>query len=202
MGEILIILIGILVGLPVPLVATQLLFVNLLTDAFPAFALGMEGKEPGVMSRRPRNPKEAIINRKMMGSVIVRAVFLVVGALAAFLYGLFIAVPPDSVPQDDTGQHLLAISMCFFTLVASELLIVYPSKFDTVSGLGRATFNNKFLNISMLASLLVLVAVMYVPFLGDLFSVIPLAADQLVICLILILFSVGGFELSKLSSRK
>jgi len=79
---------------------------------------------------------------------------------------------------------------------------VYPSKFDTVSGLGRATFNNKFLNMSMLASLLVLAAVMYVPFLGDLFSVIPLAADQLVICLLLILFSVGGFELSKLSSRR
>jgi Ca2+-transporting ATPase len=179
----------------VPLVATQLLFVNLLTDAFPAFALGMEAKEAGIMNRKPRNPKEAIINRKLMNSVITRALFVAAGALAAFLYGLFVA----GAGREDA--HLLAMSMCFFTLVAGELLVVYPSKSDAFSGFGTL-FNNRFLNISMLLSLLILIAVMYIPVLSDLFTVMPLTIDQLIICVLLILFTVGGFEISKINSRK
>jgi len=195
-GEILIVLLAIIFGLPVPLVATQLLFVNLLTDALPAFALGMEVKEPGVMNRKPRNPKEAIINRRMLNSVIIRAIFLCVGTFAAFLYGLYGAVAPEGV-----DQHVLAISMCFFTLVASELLVVYPSKSDSFEGLGKRLFGNKFLNLSTLLAFALLAAVMYVPILGDLFSVVSLTATQVMVCLVLVLISIAGFEISKISTR-
>jgi len=196
-GEILIILIAIIFGLPIPLVATQLLFVNLLTDAFPAFALGMEGNEPGIMNRKPRNPKEAIINRRMMGSVITRAIFVFAGSIGAFLYGLYVSIAPEGVEQ-----HTLAMSMCFFTLVASELLVAYPSKTDSFIGAGGTVFNNRFLNISMLLSMLVLFAVMYIPMLSELFSVVPLSIDQVVICTLLIILTVTGFEISKLSLRR
>jgi len=196
-GEILIILIAIIFGLPIPLVATQLLFLNLLTDALPAFALGMEAKEPGIMNRRPRSPKEALINRKMMSSVLTRAVFIFIGATGAFLYGLYVSAAPDGV-----DQHILAMSMCFFTLVASELLVAYPSKTEAFIGAGGTVFKNKFLNISMLISLLILIAVMYVPVLNGLFSVTPLLVDHLVICLLLIMLTVIGFEVSKLTMRR
>jgi len=196
-GEILVVLLGIILGLPVPLIATQLLFVNLLTDAFPAFALGMEGKEPGIMNRKPRNPKEAIINRRIMRSVIIRAIFVCIGAFGAFLYGLFGTVAPEGV-----DQHILAMSMCFFTLVASELLVVYPSKSDTFTGVSLRLFNNKFLNIATIAALLVLVAVMYIPVLSDLFNVVPLNATQMSVSIILVLITVAGFEISKLSPQR
>jgi len=196
-GEILIVLLGILLGLPVPLVATQLLFVNLLTDAFPAFALGMEGKEPGIMNRKPRNPKEAIVSRRVMRSVIIRALFICFGAFGAFLYGFFIAIAPEGV-----DQHILAMSMCFFTLVASELLVVYPSKSDTFIGLSPRLFENKFLNLSTIAAMITLLAVMYVPLLGDLFSVVPLGATEMIICILLIITTISGFEISKLNSRR
>jgi Ca2+-transporting ATPase len=196
-GEILIVLLAIIFGLPVPLVATQLLFVNLLTDAFPAFALGMEGIEPGIMARRPRNPKEAIINRRMMGSVITRSVFVCVGALGAFLYGLYVAVAPDGV-----DQHVLAMSMCFFTLVASELLVAYPSKSDSFMGASLRLFGSKLLNIATLLSLLILITVMYVPILGNLFSVVPLSMTQVLISIVLVCVTVIGFEISKLNSSK
>ena len=195
-GEILIILLAILFGWPVPLVATQLLFVNLLTDAFPAFALGMEGKERGIMRRKPRNPKEAIINGSMMKSVIIRAVFLCISALGAFLYGLFAVQVPDGA-----DQHILAMSMCFFTLVAAELLVVYPSKSEVSLGF-RNIFKNGFLNISMIASLGILVALMYVPVLNTLFTTVPLSATQVIICLLLVAFSIIGFEVSKMNSGK
>ena len=189
-GEILIILLAIVIGWPVPLIATQLLFVNLLTDAFPAFALGMESKEKGVMERKPRDPKEAIINRSMMGSVGIRAVFVCISALGAFMYGFYII--------DD---YVLAMSMCFFTLVACELLVVYPSKSDSFMGLSSKLFGNKFLNVSMLLSFLILFAIMYVPILNELFTTVPLSILQVLVCAGLVLLSVIGFEISKLALR-
>ena len=196
-GEILIVLLAILFGLPVPLVATQLLFVNLLTDALPAFALGMESREPGIMNRKPRNPKEAIVSRRVMNSVIVRAIFICIGSFGAFLYGYFGAIVPEGV-----DRHVLAMSMCFFTLVASELLVVYPSKSDAFMGIGARMFGNKFLNISTLLALCILLVVMYVPLFGDLFTIVPLGITEMVICLILVLVTIAGFELSKLTSRR
>jgi len=190
-GEILIILLAILFGLPVPLIATQLLFVNLLTDAFPAFALGMEGKEKGVMNRKPRNPKEAIINRRMMNSVAVRAVFVCISALGAFLYGHFIV-----------KDYMVAMSMCFFTLVACELIVVYPSKTDAFIGMNMRLFGNKFLNLSMLFSFAILISIMYIPLMNDLFTTVPLNAVQFIICIVLALLTVVGFEISKLSLRR
>jgi len=197
LGEILIILIAILFGLPVPLVATQLLFVNLLTDALPAFALGMETKEPGVMNKKPRNPREPIINRKTMNSVISRSVFISIGALGAFLYGWFVA----GINLGGDQRHILAMTMCFFTLVAGELLMAYPSKSEAFMGLGGAIVNNRYLNLSILLSLLVLFALVYIPALNELFTIVALGVDQLIICLLLVILSIVGYEASKLSTR-
>ena len=184
-GEILIILLAILFGLPVPLIATQLLFVNLLTDAFPAFALGMEGKEAGIMKKQPRDPKEPIINKSMKGFVAARAVFLTAGSLAAFLYGLHFY------------SYEVAMAMCFFTLVACELLISYVSKTESFVGLKRSLFANKFLNISMLASLALLIATIYIPFMSNMFTVVALSPMQFAVCAVLILVPLLGIELSK-----
>ncbi|MCL2195190.1 MAG: cation-translocating P-type ATPase [Oscillospiraceae bacterium] len=182
-AEILIILLAILFGLPVPLAATQLLFLNLLTDAFPAFGLGLERREAGVMNQKPRNPGEAIINRQMQGLVAFRAIFLTIACLGAFLFGLHFY------------NEIVAMSMCFLTLVAAELLLAYPCKTD--APMGRGLFANKFLNISMLISLGILVAVMYVPLLNDWFSVVPLSATQVLVSLGFMGVSIFGIELSK-----
>jgi len=182
-GEILIIFLAIAFGLPVPLVATQLLFVNLLTDAFPAFALGMEGKETNVMKKPPRDPGEPIINKNMRSAVGFRAVFLAVGTLGAFLYGLHFY------------NYATAISMCFFTLVAAELLVSFSAKTET--RVGKTIFNNRFLNISMALSVGVLVAVMYIPVLNTLFTTVPLNLTQLAICTGLVLVMILGSEWAK-----
>ena len=189
-GEILIILLAIILGWPVPLIATQLLFLNLLTDAFPAFALGMESKEKGIMKRKPRDPKEAIINKSMMKSVMTRAIFICVSALGAFVYGFYYL-----------NDYIIAMSMCFFTLVACELFVVYPSKTDAFMGLSSKLFGNKFLNISMLLSFIILLAVMYIPLLNDLFTTVPLDVSQLLVCAGLVLVSIFGFEISKLAIK-
>jgi len=184
-AEILIILIAIIFGLPVPLVATQLLFVNLLTDAFPAFALGMEIKEPGVMKKKPREPKEPIINKSLRGLVAFKAVFISIASLGAFLYGHFLC------------SYEIAISMCFFTLVTCELLVSYQSRTEAFIGFGVKMFRNMFLNISMAASMAILFAVMYIPFVNEMFHTAPLDIKQLGISLALVLIPIIGSEFSK-----
>ncbi len=86
-GEILVMFVGILVGLPIPLLAIQILWVNLVTDGLPAIALGFDPAEPGVMSRPPRPVNESIFAHGIGSRIIWRAVLLAVLTLGAFIYG-------------------------------------------------------------------------------------------------------------------
>jgi Ca2+-transporting ATPase len=190
-GEILIILIAIILGLPVPLVATQLLFVNLLTDAFPAFALGLEGRERGVMKKPPRDPAEPIINKSMRATVAIRAVFLTLGTLGSFVYGLFVL-----------SDYAVAVTMSFFTLVAGELLLAFPARCEGAVLFRRGLFKNKFMNISVGISLLILLATIYLPLLNEIFTTVPLNLPQFGICSAFIGAAVIGCELAKAIQTK
>ncbi|MEP7291595.1 MAG: cation-translocating P-type ATPase [Chloroflexota bacterium] len=85
-SEILVMFVGILVGLPVPLLAIQILWVNLVTDGLPAIALGFEPTEPGVMQRPPRAVNESIFAHGVGRKIVVRSILLAVLTLGAFLY--------------------------------------------------------------------------------------------------------------------
>ncbi|MCL2574562.1 MAG: calcium-translocating P-type ATPase, PMCA-type [Defluviitaleaceae bacterium] len=185
-GEILIILLAIIFNLPVPLVATQLLFVNLLTDAFPAFALGMEGKEAGTMDKAPRDPKEPIINKVMRKTVIYKCIFLSVGVLSVFVWGLHF--------YDIATARTLA----FFTLVASELLVTYAARTERFIGFKRELFANSFLNRSILLSFVILFATVYVPALNPVFHTVMLPPMHLVVAFGFSLIPILGAETSKL----
>jgi len=189
-AEILIILLAIIIGLPVPLLPTQLLFVNLLTDAFPAFALGMETKEPGTMNLPPRNPREPIINKTMTKTVAYKCIFLSIGVLSAFIWGLHFY---------DTAT---ARTLAFFTLVASELLVTYAARTERFVGLRRELFTNTFLNRSILASFVILFATIYIPFLNPVFHTIMLSPTQLAIAFGFALIPIIGAETSKLLHRQ
>ena len=86
-GEILVMFVGILIGLPVPLLAIQILWVNLATDGLPAIALGFEPGEPDIMRRKPRPVNESIFAHGVGWRIIWRSILLATLTLAAFLYG-------------------------------------------------------------------------------------------------------------------
>ena len=86
-GEILVMFVGILIGLPVPLLAIQILWVNLVTDGLPAIALGFEPTEPGVMQRPPRPVGESIFAQGIGRKIVTRSILLAVLTLGAFFYG-------------------------------------------------------------------------------------------------------------------
>lgn len=86
-GEILVMFVGIIAGMPIPLLAIQILWVNLVTDGLPAIALGFDPAEPGIMTRSPRPKEESIFAGGMGRRIVLRAILLAILTLGAFLWG-------------------------------------------------------------------------------------------------------------------
>ncbi len=193
-GEILLILFAMILqfvdhNLTVPLVAVQLLAINLITDAFPAFALGMEEKEDGIMNMKPRDPNEQLLDKKMIISVVFQSIALAVGSLASFLFGFYVVGPET------------ASTFCFVTLVFGELLRSYSARSEKRTLFSMKIFSNSFLNKSVLFSLAFLLITVYVPFLHDVFSTTSLSLVNLVIAVIFSVLPVIGGEIAKVVTK-
>ncbi len=122
-GEILIVLLSMLGGLPLPLRPIQLLWLNLTTDGAPALALGLEKGEPDIMQHPPRPAREPVINGEMLVGVAVQAVVMTAAMLAAFLYGL----------HRYSGDLAGAQTVVFTALILSELLRAFPVRSEQLS---------------------------------------------------------------------
>ena len=191
-AEVLIVFLSILFGLPSPLTPIQLLWLNLVTDAFPALALGVEPAEPGIMEEDPRDPNSSIISGRTRTDLIAQSIFITVAVLAAYLVGLKF-IFPDSIE----GAH----TMVFATLITSELLRAFSIRSNkfTLKQLGFGS--NPQLIKATLLSFALLLLVMYVPVLRDLFEVVSLTWEWIpVLALALIPLVLG--EVSKVIRRK
>src|SRR5690606_29708322 len=87
-GEILLVFASILLGWEVPLLPIQLLWLNLVTDSFPALALGVEKGEPDIMQQKPRDTNESIINRGMFISILLQSIAVAGGSLLAYYWAM------------------------------------------------------------------------------------------------------------------
>jgi Ca2+-transporting ATPase len=161
-GEILIIFLSMLAGLPIPLTPIQLLWLNLVTDGAPALALGLEKSEPGIMNRPPRPTREPVINRDMTWAIMWISIADTLAVLAAFLLAL------DRYP----GQLLMAQTIAFTTLVCSELLRAFTSRSETNSIFTIGFFSNPWMIWATSFSFALMLSVLYVPFLQTLFGTI------------------------------
>ncbi len=195
-GEILIILLAMLVGLPAPLTPTMLLFLNLVSDGAPALALGMEKGEPGIMKRSPRPVGEPIINREMMIGIAVQAVVMTVAVLSAYLLagaqiGASLFDPELAVWRTEA----------FATLTLSELIRAFTARSERVSIFKLGVFSNRMMNFAVIFSMLTVVAVIYVPFLQVVFGTVAMPlVDWLFVLPFAVLASVAA-ELTKVYLR-
>ena len=202
-GEILVIFFAMLFNMPIPLAATQLLAINLITDAFPAFALGMEEAEKGVMTRPPRDPAEPIVNRRMSISVMIQSIALAIGALASFLFGYHAQAPLSTMFGGNPNPlaYAEAMTCCFFTLVLGELMRAYSARSETTSIFRMKLFSNSYLNKCVLGSLVFMLLAVYVPVLNSVFSTVPLRLDEMIFAFVFAFLPVAGGELAKLLKR-
>jgi len=167
-GEILIIFGSMLFGLPLPLRPVHLLWLNLVSDGAPALALGMEKGDPDIMKHAPRPPREPVINRDMAIGIAVIAVVDAIAILLAFTFGL----------QRYPGHLEAAQTIAFVTLCTSELIRAYTARSEYHSVFFIGVFSNKWMNWAVLASFLLVLAVVYVPFLRPFFDTVALTVDD------------------------
>jgi Ca2+-transporting ATPase len=155
-----------------PLAPIQMLWLNLVTDGAPALALSTEKGDPDIMDQPPRAPKEPIINRQMLLGVTTQTIAISAATLTAFFTGLnYQGLSPENNLD-------IARTMAFVTLSSSELLRAFTARSERYPLLKQGIFSNKWMNIAVLFSLLLVLVVVYVPFLNPIFKTVPLAWQQ------------------------
>jgi Ca2+-transporting ATPase len=195
-AEIAIIFLSTLAGLGSPLKPIQILWLNLVTDGVPALALGMEKGDPDVMDRPPRDPKEPIINRTMRIGIAVQTVVLTIITLGAYLVGL------QLYPAAAGEFNIVAGTMAFVTLSAAELPLAYAIRSERKSVFKVGLFTNRYLNLAVLSSFALLLAVVYIPLLQPIFATSPLTLEQWEIILPLIFLPAVAMELTKFAIER
>ena len=164
-GEILIIFLSMLAGLPIPLTPIQLLWLNLVTDGAPALALGLEKSEPGIMGRPPRPTREPVINQEMAWAIGAISVADTIAVLSVFVIAL------NRYP----GQLLMAQTIAFTTLVCSELLRAFTSRSETHSIFSIGFLSNMWMIWAVSFSFILMLGVLYFPFLQTFFGTVSLS---------------------------
>lgn len=157
-GEIGLMMAAVLIGLPLPLAAVQILYVNLATDGLPALALAVDPPERDLMRRRPRNPADGVFTRPVVTLMVTGGVWSAIVNTSLFAWALA------------SGRSLIeAMTMVFTALVLVEFLKAYSLRSDHTPVTDRP-FANRWLNLAVLWELVLLVAIIHVPFLQTAFG--------------------------------
>jgi Ca2+-transporting ATPase len=179
-----------LAGLPLPLSAVQLLYVNLVTDGLPALALAVDPPEADLMRRPPRSPRTGIFTRPVVALIAAGGIWSTVINLSLFVWAL------------NSGRTLAeAMSLTFLSLVLIQFFKAYNFRSERQSVLNRP-FANRWLNLSIGFELLLLPLILYVPFLREAFGVAPLGLADWVLVGTLAATIVPVLELVKWMVRK
>jgi Ca2+-transporting ATPase len=182
-AEIMIIFLATLAGLPAPLTAIQLLWLNLVTDGAPALALAMEKGDPDIMDQKPRAKSEPIVNRSMGLGIVIQTIMQTSAVLGAFVMGLVWhleagAIIPDGanvlsyvLAHDWRGVDVQsAETMAFVTLSLCELFRAYTVRSERASIFTIGIFSNKYMQYAVGASIALVILVCAVPFLQPIFN--------------------------------
>jgi Ca2+-transporting ATPase len=191
-GEILIVFGAMLFGMPIPLKPIQLLWLNLVSDGAPALALGMEKGEPDIMKQPPRPPKEPVINADMSIGISVVAVVDAIAILLVFYLGL----------QRYPGHVEAAQTIAFVTLCTSELLRAFAARSEHHSVFSLGVFSNRWMVWATGISFILVLLVIYVPFLRPFFDTVSLTPGDWLLMTPFFFASPIAMELVKIYIRK
>ncbi|MGA9754867.1 MAG: HAD-IC family P-type ATPase [Desulfobaccales bacterium] len=170
-AEILVLTGAFFLGMPLPLIALQILWVNLTTDGLPALALGVDPKAPDIMSRPPRPPAEGVFSLTVSG--LMAAISLYLTLILIPLFGYYYYWNPWGL-SDPEMVLTEAQTMVFITLVLAELVNAFNCRSDHLSLFKVGVFKNRFLILSVVASLVMMVMVIEWEPLSRLFHTTPL----------------------------
>ncbi|MDD5584293.1 MAG: calcium-transporting P-type ATPase, PMR1-type [Candidatus Omnitrophica bacterium] len=191
-GEILVMFISSLVGLPAPLLPIHILWVNLVTDGLPALALGVDPVDKGIMNQPPRKPTEAVVTKQKTLLMLTQGSFIAFCSLLAFTFVLFIE--KEGIERARTAA--------FIVLACSQLFHSFNCRSATVSLFKLGIFTNKKLILAALVSFVLQMAVVYIPFLQKVFKTEPLGLFDWVLVVVISSFPLWAMEIWKFAFRK
>ncbi len=163
-GEIMTMFLAMVVGLPVPLKAIQILWINLVTDGLPAIALGVDPADKGIMNRPPRPPKESIFAGGLWQNILIHGINIGIVTLLAF-----------SLIYYQTFDLMFARTVAFSTLIVTQLFHVFNCR--KVGDETPSLLSNPYLIAGVFSSAILLLIVIYNPFLQKVFQTVPLTLD-------------------------
>jgi len=218
-AEIMIVFLAPLAGLPAPLTAIQLLWLNLITDGAPALALAMEKGDPDIMERKPRPKNEPIINGSMRVGIIIQTITQTSAVLTAFCLGLLweLAAMGKMPGAGQSGLSFLlgfdwravdlsalhtAETMAFLTLSLCELFRAYTVRSERTSLFKIGVFSNKWMQYAVGLSITLLLLVCLVPFLQDIFNTHWMSAREWMVVLGLGIIPAISEEITKFFLRR
>ena len=180
--------------LTLPLLATQILWINLVTDGAPALALGLDPADPDVMKQAPRPRGERVLNWQMWTNVVFVGTIMATGTLLM----LDVSLPRGLF--EGSGDMRYAQTMAFTTLMMFQLFNAFNARSDHRSALSDL-FSNRWLWFSVSLSMVLHAAVIYVPFLQRAFSTMPLSLSDWLFCALTASSVLWLSELFKLIGR-
>jgi P-type Ca2+ transporter type 2C len=181
-------------GVVLPLLATQILWINLVSDGAPALALGVDPADPSVMNEPPRARGEGAITGRMWAGILFVGTIVAAGTLLMLDWSL-----PGGLIEG-SGDMRYAQTMAFTTLLFFSLFTVFNARSDDRSAF-VGMFSNKWLWGAVALSLVLQVAVIYVPFLQQAFSTVSLSAGDWLRCAAVGSSVLWLRELTKLAAR-
>ncbi|PVE14637.1 ATPase [Clostridium perfringens] len=185
LGEILTLFTAILLNWNSPLQPIHILWVNLITDSFPALALGVDKTKEDVMNNPPRNPKESIFIKSDKIQLIINGVLI--GGITLFAFKLGERLYADSLIHAQT--------MAFVVLSVSQLFLSLSLRSNTKSAFSLGIFSNKYLVYSILLGIFLQVIIISISFIANIFKVTPLLLYDWIV---VILVSLIPFEINEI----
>ncbi|VAW42918.1 Cation-transporting ATPase, E1-E2 family [hydrothermal vent metagenome] len=185
-GELFVMLLGPFLGMPLPLIPLQILWINLVTDGLPGLALAVEDGERGIMKRSPFHPKESIFSRGMGKQIIWIGILMGIVSLGiGYIYWL----------KDPNGPWQ---TMVFTTLTLAQMGNAMATRSNTDSIFKLGLFSNKLMVLAISITFLLQLALIYVPFLQGFFRTEALPLSDLLIALAASLIVFVAVEISKI----
>ena len=188
LGEILTLFTAILLNWNSPLQPIHILWVNLITDSFPALALGVDKTKEDVMNNPPRNPKESIFVKSDKIQLIINGVLI--GGITLFAFKLGERLYPDSLIHAQT--------MAFVVLSVSQLFLSLSLRSNTKSAFSLGLFSNKYLVYSILLGIFLQVIIISISFIANIFKVTPLLLYDWIVVILVSLIPFAINEILKL----
>ncbi len=192
-GEIWVMLLAPFLGMPFPLLPLQILWINLVTDGLPGLALTVEPGERDVMRRPPYDPKARIFNRSMVRHILIIGLLMSAVSLALGFWHYF---------ADSARARTIWQTMVFTTLTLSQMGHALSIRSFKDSLFVQGLFSNVYLFFAVLLTLVLQIAVIYVPFLQSVFHTVALTLPELTLALVLSTVVFWGVELEKWLIRR